>query len=152
MSATETKAPPAAGTGPRKLEGRVALVTGGTRGIGAAICHSMAAQGATVAAGYSSNTEAAEQHLKAIEKDGGTGSIHQGNVGVFDDCQRVVKDVIEQHGRLDILVNNAGATLHIGPLADTPPDVVRATVDLNLTSALRGARAAVRALGRSRRV
>jgi NAD(P)-dependent dehydrogenase (short-subunit alcohol dehydrogenase family) len=110
MSATETQAPPAAGTGPRKLEGRVALVTGGTRGIGAAICHSLADQGATVAAGYSSNKEAAEGHLEAIEKSGATGSIHQGNVGVHEDCQRVVKDVIEQHGRLDILVNNAGIT------------------------------------------
>jgi NAD(P)-dependent dehydrogenase (short-subunit alcohol dehydrogenase family) len=110
MSATETHAPPAAGTGPRKLEGRVALVTGGTRGIGAAICHSLAAQGATVAAGYSSDTESAEGHLEAIEKAGATGSIHQGNVGECEDCQRVVKDVIEQHGRLDILVNNAGIT------------------------------------------
>ncbi len=110
MSATETHAPPAAGTGPRKLEGRVALVTGGTRGIGAAICHSLAAQGATVAAGYSSDTESAEGHLEAIEKSGAKGSIHQGNVGECDDCQRVVKDVIEQHGRLDILVNNAGIT------------------------------------------
>jgi NAD(P)-dependent dehydrogenase (short-subunit alcohol dehydrogenase family) len=110
MSATETQAPPAAGTGPRKLEGRVALVTGGTRGIGAAICHSLAGQGATVAAGYSSNQEAAEGHLEAIEKAGATGSIHQGNVGDCDDCQRVVNEVIEQHGRLDILVNNAGIT------------------------------------------
>ncbi len=110
MSATETQAPPAAGTGPRKLEGRVALVTGGTRGIGAAICHSLATQGATVAAGYSSDKDSAEKHLAAIEKSGATGSIHQGNVGVHEDCQRVVKDVIEQHGRLDILVNNAGIT------------------------------------------
>jgi NAD(P)-dependent dehydrogenase (short-subunit alcohol dehydrogenase family) len=110
MSATETQAPPAAGTGPRKLEGRVALVTGGTRGIGAAICHSLAAQGAIVAAGYSSDEDSAKQHLAAIEKSGATGSIHQGNVGVYEDCQRVVKDVIEQHDRLDILVNNAGIT------------------------------------------
>jgi len=110
MSATETKAPPAAGTGPRKLEGRVALVTGGTRGIGAAICHSLAAQGATVAAGFSSDEDSAKEHLAAIEKSGATGSIHQGNVGVYEDCQRVVKDVIAQHDRLDILVNNAGIT------------------------------------------
>jgi 3-oxoacyl-[acyl-carrier protein] reductase len=110
MSATETQAPPAAGTGPRKLEGRVALVTGGTRGIGAAICHSLAAQGAIVAAGYSSDEDSAKEHLAAIEKSGATGSIHQGNVGVYEDCQRVVKDVIEQHDRLDILVNNAGIT------------------------------------------
>jgi NAD(P)-dependent dehydrogenase (short-subunit alcohol dehydrogenase family) len=110
MSTTETQAPPAAGTGPRKLEGRVALVTGGTRGIGAAICHSLAAQGATVAAGYSSNQEAAEGHLKAIEESGASGSIHQGNVGVCEDCARVVAEVIDRHGRLDILVNNAGIT------------------------------------------
>ena len=110
MSSADTQAAPAARTGPRKLEGRVALVTGGTRGIGAAICHSLAAQGATVAAGYSSNKEAAEGHLEAIEKTGATGSIHQGNVGECEDCERVVREVISEHGRLDILVNNAGIT------------------------------------------
>jgi acetoacetyl-CoA reductase/3-oxoacyl-[acyl-carrier protein] reductase len=110
MSATETSAPAVAEAGPRKLEGRVALVTGGTRGIGAAICHSLAAQGAIVAAGYSSDKESAVRHLEAIDKAGATGSIHQGNVGECGDCERVVGEVIEQHGRLDILVNNAGIT------------------------------------------
>ena len=53
------------------------------------------------------------------------------------------------HGRLTGVVNNAGATLHLGPLAETPVDVVRRTVDVNLTGALLVARAAVRALGTS---
>jgi NAD(P)-dependent dehydrogenase (short-subunit alcohol dehydrogenase family) len=134
MSATETQAPPAAGTGPRKLEGRVALVTGGTRGIGAAICHSLATQGATVAAGYSSDKESAEGHLEAIEKTGATGSIHQGNVGVYEDCQRVVKDVIEQHGRLDILVNNAGIT-NDKPVLKMSADDWNKVISVNLSGA-----------------
>jgi 3-oxoacyl-[acyl-carrier protein] reductase len=95
----------------RDLTGRVALVTGGTRGIGAAICHNLAADGAAVAAGFSSNRERAEELRLEIETGGGTLSLHQGNVGDPDECQRVVREVIEQHGRLDILVNNAGVTI-----------------------------------------
>jgi NAD(P)-dependent dehydrogenase (short-subunit alcohol dehydrogenase family) len=95
----------------RDLTGRVALVTGGTRGIGAAICHALAADGAAVAAGYSSNQARADELRQSVEAEGGTLSLHQGNIGDADDCGRVVKDVIEQHGRLDILVNNAGITV-----------------------------------------
>ena len=101
-------------TGDLKLRGRVAFVTGGTRGIGAAIGLSLARQGASVAAGFSSNTSKAEEYLQLVQqaaKDGASMSTHQGNVANADDCRRTVAEVIEQHGRLDILVNNAGITI-----------------------------------------
>ena len=93
-----------------KLKGRVAMVTGGTRGIGAAICHSLAAQGAAVAAGYGRDRERAEAFQAELSKDEIPVSIHQGNVGSAEDCRRTVQEVIDHHGRLDILVNNAGIT------------------------------------------
>ena len=97
-----------------KLAGRVALVTGGSRGIGAAICQSLATQGASVAAGYSVNTPRAQEFLTDLEArftGPGRATIHQGNVSKPEDCRRVVQEVLEQHGRLDILVNNAGITV-----------------------------------------
>jgi NAD(P)-dependent dehydrogenase (short-subunit alcohol dehydrogenase family) len=94
-----------------RLDGRVALVTGGNRGIGAAICRSMADQGAEIAAGYSSNRVRAEEFLEELKGSGApNATIHQGNVGNPEDCERVIQEVIDQHGRLDILVNNAGVT------------------------------------------
>jgi NAD(P)-dependent dehydrogenase (short-subunit alcohol dehydrogenase family) len=94
-----------------RLHGRVAFVTGGTRGIGAAICHSLAEQGADVAAGYSRDRDAAEEFIGKLTGEGLKGSIHQGNIGSAEDCRRTVAEVIEEHGRLDILVNNAGITI-----------------------------------------
>lgn len=93
-----------------KLLGRVAFVTGGTRGIGAAICRSLASQGATVAAGFSSDTGCAEAFKADLERDAGKVSVHRGNIGSAEDCRRTVTEVMTEHGRLDILVNNAGAT------------------------------------------
>lgn len=92
-------------------ERRVAIVTGGARGIGAAISTVLARAGVHVAAGYSSNSEAAEELAGKIGAEGGSISVHQGNVGSPEDCQRVVAEVLEQYGRIDYLVNNAGVTV-----------------------------------------
>jgi len=91
------------------MHGQVALVTGGIRGIGLAICERLMNRGIHVAAGYSSNTDAAQQFADKYADHGV--SIHQGNVGSADDCRRTVAEVIDTHGRLDILVNNAGITI-----------------------------------------
>jgi len=94
-----------------RMEGRVVFVTGGTRGIGAAISRSFASQGAVVAAGYSRNREHAESLLEQLRQHNAEASIHQGNVGSAEDCRRTIAEVIDAHGRLDILVNNAGITI-----------------------------------------
>jgi NAD(P)-dependent dehydrogenase (short-subunit alcohol dehydrogenase family) len=93
-----------------RMHGRVVFVTGGTRGIGAAICRSFAEQGAIVAAGYSRDAERAEGLQTELQEHGVKATVHQGNVGSGDDCRRTVGEVLEAHGRLDVLVNNAGIT------------------------------------------
>jgi acetoacetyl-CoA reductase len=93
------------------FEGRVALVTGGTRGIGAAITQMLAQNGASVAAGYSKGRESAERFQHELDSKGSTISIHQGRVDDADDCNRVVKETMERHGRIDYLINNAGITI-----------------------------------------
>src|SRR6266566_6277460 len=95
------------------LRDRVALVTGGTRGIGAAICKELAAAGACVAAGYHRHDEPARKFLAGMTADhpGRRVTVHEGNIGSAEDCRRVVREVIAQHGKLDILVNNAGITI-----------------------------------------
>ncbi|MDQ0466647.1 acetoacetyl-CoA reductase [Caulobacter ginsengisoli] len=84
---------------------RVAFVTGGTRGIGKAICERLKADGMKVAAGYSGNDEAA----KATADELGI-MVVKGNVGVWDDCVRAAKEVEAELGPIDVLINNAGIT------------------------------------------
>jgi NAD(P)-dependent dehydrogenase (short-subunit alcohol dehydrogenase family) len=117
----ETESFPADHRRPR-MTGRVVFVTGGTRGIGAAISRSFAEQGAIVAAGYGRDAEHANQLLTQLCDHGFKASIHQGNVGSAEDCRRTVAEVLDAHGRLDVLVNNAGITIDKTVLKMTDED------------------------------
>src|SRR5713101_3601506 len=87
-----------AGRAGDKLKGRVAFVTGGTRGIGAAICRSLASQGAVLAAGYAGNDDAASKFRDRFAGTYGTPvSFHKGNVGDANDCRRTIDEVITAH-------------------------------------------------------
>jgi 3-oxoacyl-(acyl-carrier-protein) reductase len=86
-------------------------VTGGSRGIGAAIVGALAAEGIHVAAGYSSGKAAAEEMAAKLATQGYSVSLHQGNVGKPEDCQKVVAEVLGEYGHIDYLVNNAGITV-----------------------------------------
>ena len=83
-------------------------VTGGCRGIGAAITKSLAEAGAHVAAGYNRGAEAAEALAASLRAEGRSISLHQGNVAEPEACRRAVREVLDRHGRIDFLVNNAG--------------------------------------------
>jgi len=127
-----------------KLKGRVAFVTGGTRGIGAAICRSLASQGATIAAGYSGNDKAAEEFCDAFTQTYATPvSVHKGDVGDPADCRSRVADVIEKYGRLDILVNNAGITIDKTVLKMSDEDWYK-VLNVNLSGAFFLSQAALR--------
>jgi NAD(P)-dependent dehydrogenase (short-subunit alcohol dehydrogenase family) len=126
------------------LAGRVALVTGGTRGVGAAISRCLAAQGTQVAAGFWRQAEPAEKFLAELtaEHPGRRITLHHGSIGSAGDCRRVVEEVIEQHGRLDILVNNAGITIDRTVPKMTDEDWHR-VISINLSGAFFVAQAAL---------
>ena len=92
------------------LEGKVALVTGASRGIGRAVALKLAAEGAKVAINFAGNLAKAEEVKAEIESNGGEALLVQGNVADFEVVNEIVKKVVDAWGRLDILVNNAGIT------------------------------------------
>lgn len=94
----------------QELEGRVALVTGGSRGIGRAICLELAKRGARVVVNYQSSNELADAVVKEIVAAGGEAFAMQGDVASADSAVTLVKAAVERFGGLDILVNNAGIT------------------------------------------
>lgn len=91
-----------------RLEGRVALVTGGSRGIGRGIATALAQEGAAVAVNYRSGKEQAEEVVREIEGAGGKAVAIPGDVAEFADAQKMVEETVSQLGGLHVLVNNAG--------------------------------------------
>lgn len=92
----------------RKLEGKVALVTGASKGIGAGIAKALAAEGAAVAVNYASSKEGADRVVAEISGAGGRALAVQGDVSKAADVQRIFAETKQAFGRLDVLVNNAG--------------------------------------------
>ena len=123
------------------------VVTGGGRGIGAATAVRLAAEGHDLVLGYVSDEESARATAARVSAFGVRCRTVRVDVADPDQVDALF-DVAAELGRLTGLVNNAGATLHVGDLADTPPEVVRRVVEVNLTGALLVARRAVRDLSR----
>src|SRR5207302_70744 len=103
------------------LEGRVALVTGGSRGIGRAIALALAADGADVAINYRRDEEAAKETVGAIEGLGRRGAAYQASIDSVDEDQAMVDGALSTFGHVDILVNNAGIASRGNTVADTDP-------------------------------
>lgn len=92
------------------LKEKIALVTGGSRGIGKAICLALAKEGATVIVNYNGSKERAEEVVNEIVAAGGKAEAVGCNVSDFAACEAMTKEVLEKYGKVDILVNNAGIT------------------------------------------
>ncbi|NQX78807.1 3-oxoacyl-[acyl-carrier-protein] reductase [Gilvibacter sp.] len=92
------------------LEGKTAIITGGSRGIGKGIAEVFAAHGANVAFTYSSSAEAANALAAELNATGVTAKAYQSNAADFEQCEALVKQVLEDFGTVDVLINNAGIT------------------------------------------
>ena len=116
------------------MEGKVAVVTGASRGIGKAIAVKLASKGATVVINYNGSRERAEEVKNEVESAGGKAVIIQCNVADFDACKEFIETVIKEQGRIDILVNNAGITKD-GLLMKMSEEDFDAVLDTNLKGA-----------------
>ncbi|MFZ0548280.1 MAG: 3-oxoacyl-[acyl-carrier-protein] reductase [Candidatus Promineifilaceae bacterium] len=131
------------------LDGKVAIVTGASRGIGRAIAQVLAAEGAKIVVNYNSSSEAAEEVVTAIEAAGGQAIAVQANVGSFEDTQSLVKIALDTYGQVDILVNNAGTTRDtlLMMMKEDDWDVV---IDTNLKSMFNCCKAVLRPMIRKK--
>ena len=114
------------------LSGQVAIVTGGSRGLGRAIALLFAQAGANVIVNYEKNKTAAEEFKEKAEKYGVDVLVEQGDITNYADCQRILDNTLRQFNKVDILVNNAGIW-EPGYIGDIAPDSWQRVIDVNLT-------------------
>jgi 3-oxoacyl-[acyl-carrier protein] reductase len=131
------------------FQGKVAIVTGGSRGIGRAIALRLGDLGARVLVNYTANEKAALEVKETIEKSGGTASIHCFNVSSYQAVQGFFGQVLEELGRIDILVNNAGVTCD-GLLVRMKEEDWDRVLDVNLKGAFNCIRAVAKAMMKQR--
>ncbi|MDQ0339950.1 3-oxoacyl-[acyl-carrier protein] reductase [Caldalkalibacillus uzonensis] len=117
-----------------RLDGKVALVTGASSGIGKAIALLMGERGAKVAVNYHSNEQSANEVAESIRDKGGTAMVVQADVTDRDAVRQMVDRVIRQFGQIDILINNAGSVLKRSTFLDCSDDLWQQTIDLNINS------------------
>ncbi len=118
-----------------KLQDKVALVTGASKGIGAAIAKALAAEGAAVVVNYASSQAGADQVVAQIKAAGGRAVAVQGNVADAADARAIVQGAIDAYGRLDILVNNSGV-YEFQPLEGITPEHFHRQFDINVLGLL----------------
>jgi NAD(P)-dependent dehydrogenase (short-subunit alcohol dehydrogenase family) len=114
-----------------RLDGRIALVTGGSRGIGEAISLALAARGAHVVVS-SRKAEACKEVVDEIRDAGGSAEALSCHIGDLEQIESALRRIEDAHGRLDILVNNAAANPYFGHVVDTGPSAFQKTVDVNI--------------------
>ncbi len=131
------------------MEGNVALVTGGSRGIGRAICLELARQGAAVAVNYAGSSQAAEETAEQCRALGVEAEVFQADVSDPAACSALVAAVKERFGRLDILVNNAGISRD-GLLMTAKEEDFTQTLDTNLKGAYFCTKAAAKVMLRQK--
>ncbi len=129
-----------------KLAGKVAVVTGASKGIGASIAEHLAAEGASVVVNYSSSKTGAEAVVKRITAKGGKATAVQGDVSKPQDITRLFTETKAAYGRLDILVNNAGI-YEFAPLGTITPEHFHKQFDLNVLGLILTTQEAVKYMG-----